>query len=229
MERPCLLETEGVKLIAIAEAAMVDFARMRLRPSPSKPHPLVSKLHGPVVSKLPFKTPWRVIMAGDRAGDLLENNDLFLNLNEPNKIADTSWIMPGKVIRDVTLSTDGGLACVDFYVKYGMQFIEFDASWYGDQNKEESDASTVARNNLDLPRVIKYAKEKGIGVILYVNRRHLEADLDNLLPIYQKWGIAGLKFGFVQHGDQKWTTGGTRRSSSAPSIRSWSMFMTNTA
>ncbi len=201
VERPCLLETGDGKVIAIAEAALVDFARMRLRPSPAKAHTLVSKLHGPVVSKRPFKTPWRVIMAGNCAGDLLENNDLFLNLNESNKIADTSWIKPGKVIRDVTLSTDGGLARVDFCVRYGMQFIEFDAGWYGDQNKEASDARTVARNNLDLPRVIKYAKEKGIGVILYVNRRHLEADLDNLLPVYQKWGIAGLKFGFVQHGD----------------------------
>ncbi len=42
-------------------------------------------------------------------------------------------------------------------------------------------------------------------MILYVNRRHLERDLDDLLPLYQKWGISGIKFGFVQHGDQKWT------------------------
>ena len=114
VERPCLLETGDGKVIAIAEAAMVDFARMRLRPSPAKPHTLVSKFHGPVVSKLPCKTPWRVIMAGDCAGDLLENNDLFLNLNEPNMIADTSWIKPGKVIRDVTLSTDGGPSPISF-------------------------------------------------------------------------------------------------------------------
>jgi alpha-glucosidase len=205
VERPCVLETGGGKVIAIAEAAMVDFARMRLRPSSGKPHTLVSRLHGPVQSNLPLKTPWRVVMAGDRPGDLLENNDILLNLNEPNKIADTSWIKPGKVIREVTLSTNGGLACVDFAVKYGLDFIEFDAGWYGDQQNELADASTVARSNLDLPRVIKYAQDNEIGVILYVNRRHLEADLDNLLPIYQKWGIAGLKFGFVQHGDQKWT------------------------
>jgi alpha-glucosidase len=205
VERPCVLETGGGTVIAIAEAAMVDFARMRLRPSSDKAHTLVSRLHSPVRSSLPMKTPWRVVMAGDRPGELLENNDILLNLNEPNKIADTSWIKPGKVIREVTLSTDGGLACVDFAVKYELEFIEFDAGWYGNQQDEEADASTVARPNLDLPRVIKYAKNNGIGVILYVNRRHLEADLDNLLPIYEKWGIAGLKFGFVQHGDQKWT------------------------
>ena len=42
--------------------------------------------------------------------------DLILNLNEPCKIANTDWIKPGKVIREVTLSTRGGIACVDFAV-----------------------------------------------------------------------------------------------------------------
>ena len=48
--------------------------------------------------------------------------------------------------------------------------------------------------------VIAHANERGIGVLLYVNRRHLERDLDALHPLYKSRGIAGLKFGFVQHG-----------------------------
>jgi len=44
---------------------------------------------------------------------LLENNHLILNLNEPCRIANTNWIKPGKVIREVTLSTDGGKAWAD--------------------------------------------------------------------------------------------------------------------
>ena len=204
VERPCVLETAGGGVIAIAEAALVDFARMRLGRGEA-PHTLVSKLHGPVDAALPLATPWRVVMAADRPGQLLENNDLLLNLNAPNKISDTSWIKPGKIIREVTLSTKGGIACVDFAVENGLQFIEFDAGWYGDQGDEASDARTVSRSNLDLEAVIQYARERDIGVVLYVNRRHLERDLDDLLPLYQKWGIAGLKFGFVQHGDQKWT------------------------
>ena len=42
---------------------------------------------------------------------------LILNLNDPCAIADTSWIKPGKVIREVTLTTAGGKACVDFAVQ----------------------------------------------------------------------------------------------------------------
>ncbi len=205
LERPGVLETADGKVIAIAEAALVDFARMRLRRAENAPHTLLSRLHGPAVSKLPFRAPWRVVMAADRAGQLLENNFLLLNLNEPSKIADPGWIKPGKVIREVTLSTDGGKACVDFAVKYGLQFIEFDAGWYGNEGDLKSDARTVSRANLDLPGVIKYGEERGIGVVLYVNRRHLERDLDDLLPLYKSWGIAGIKFGFVQHGDQKST------------------------
>ena len=205
VERPCVLEPEDGSVIAIAEAAMVDYARMRLRRDDQLPSTLISRLHGPVVAKLPLVSPWRVVMADDNVVNLYNSNSLILNLNQPCQIKDTRWIKPGKVIREVTLSTDGGMACVDFAVNHGLQFIEFDAGWYGNQQDEASDARTVSRSNLDLPAVMRYAREHDIDVILYVNRRHLERDLDELLPLYRSWGIAGLKFGFVQHGDQKWT------------------------
>ncbi len=97
VERPCVLEAGGGPLIAIAEAALVDYSRMRLGPLADAQHALVSKLHGPVEVELPLKTPWRVIMIADQAGELLENNHLLLNLNEPSKLEKTDWIKPGKV------------------------------------------------------------------------------------------------------------------------------------
>ncbi|RYF25185.1 MAG: alpha-glucosidase, partial [Flavobacteriales bacterium] len=62
-----------------------------------------------------------------------------------------------------------------------------------------------SKGPLDLQKVIAYAKTKDIGILLYVNRRALERQLDTLLPLYKKWGIKGIKFGFVQVGSQKWT------------------------
>ena len=59
---------------------------------------------------------------------------------------------------------------------------------------------------LDLQEVIRYGAERGIGVILYVNHKALEKQLDELLPLYQKWGVKGIKFGFVNVGTQKWTS-----------------------
>ena len=54
---------------------------------------------------LPLATPWRFVMAAESPGRLLENNFLVLNLNAPCAIQDTSWIRPGKVIREVTLTS----------------------------------------------------------------------------------------------------------------------------
>ena len=60
--------------------------------------------------------------------------------------------------------------------------------------------------DLDIPALCKYAASKGIGVWLYVNQRALYQQIDTLLPLYKSWGVKGIKFGFVQVGNQQWTT-----------------------
>jgi len=217
-ERPLLAELSDSVYIAIGEAGLVDFARMKFKKHGSKPNTLVAALDKGEDDKYPvaiaphgYNTPWRFIMAGKSPAQILENNFLLLNLNEENKIANTSFIQAGKVIREVTLTTQGGIACVDFAVKHNLQFIEFDAGWYGNEYDDASDATTVtvdpkrSPGPLDLPYVIDYAKERGIGVILYVNRRALEKQLDEVLPLLKSWGVAGVKYGFVNVGPQKWT------------------------
>ncbi|MGD1891112.1 MAG: glycoside hydrolase family 97 N-terminal domain-containing protein [Cyclobacteriaceae bacterium] len=211
VERPLLVELSDSLFTAIGEAGLVDYARMKLLPKTAVSGTLVADLSGKVVTNQSLQTPWRFVMAGRSAGEILENNYLLLNLNEPNKIEDTSWIRPGKVIREVTLTTDGGMACVDFAVDHNLQFIEFDAGWYGNEYDEASDATTVtvdpnrSDGPLELQNVIDYASSQGIGVILYVNRRVLETQLDEVLPLVQSWGVAGLKYGFVNVGPQEWT------------------------
>ncbi len=210
-ERPLVIEVDDGVFAAVAEAGLVDYARMRLSPDKTKPHTVVSSLASEVVASAPLTTPWRVIMLAKTAGELLEQNYLILNLNEPCAIEDTSWIKPGKVIREVTLTTGGGMACVDFATQHNLQFVEFDAGWYGHEYSEESDATTISvdpkrsKGPLDLHAVIEYAKQRDIGIILYVNRRALERQLDEILPLYEKWGIKGVKYGFVRVGSQEWT------------------------
>ena len=211
-ERPLVIRAAEDLYLAVAEARLVDYARMKLAPLPGQAHSLVSDLSGPVEAPLPLTTPWRVIMVADRPGQLLENNDIILNLNAPCAIGDPSWIRPGKVIREVTLTTTGGKACVDFAVRHNLQYVEFDAGWYGHEYNEASDATTVtvdpkrSKGPLDLQEVIRYGAERGIGVIVYVNRRALEKQLDEILPLFQRWGIKGVKYGFVNVGSQQWTS-----------------------
>ncbi|MEE8451480.1 MAG: glycoside hydrolase family 97 N-terminal domain-containing protein, partial [Thermoguttaceae bacterium] len=211
-ERPLTVECAEDTFVALAEARLVDYARMKFSPIPGRPHGLVSSLSSSVEAELPLTTPWRVIMLAKSAGQLLENNDILLNLNAPCAIEDTSWIRPGKVIREVTLTTVGGKTCVDFAAKHGLQYVEFDAGWYGHEYSADSDATTVnvdprrSPGPLDLPEVIRYAEQRGIGILLYVNRRALEKQIDDVLPLLQAWGIKGVKYGFVNVGSQQWTS-----------------------
>jgi len=210
-ERPLTVQVADHLFAAVAEARLVDYARMKLAPLGGGTPGLVSQLSGSVTADLPLVTPWRVIMVARSPGELLQNNYLILNLNDPCAIEDTSWIKPGKVIREVTLTTAGGKACVDFAAKHNLQYVEFDAGWYGHEYSEDSDATTVtvdpkrSPGPLDLQEVIRYAAERDIGILLYVNRRALERQLDEILPLFQKWGIKGVKYGFVNVGSQQWT------------------------
>ena len=212
VERPLLAQLNDSLFVALGEAALVDFARMKFKTAENKPATLLASLESKVDFNEGFSTPWRTIMAGNSPGELLENNYLLLNLNAPNKIDNTDWIKPGKVIREVTLTTDGGMACVDFAVKHNLQYIEFDAGWYGNEYDDASDATTVtvdpnrSKGPLDLQSVIDYAESQGIGVILYVNRRALEKQIDEVLPLVKSWGVKGLKYGFVNVGSQEWTS-----------------------
>lgn len=212
-ERPLLLQLRNGLFTCLAEAEMVDFSRTKFILHPSKLNTISCSMYDRVDLTTPFSTPWRVIMIANSPGKLIENNDLILNLNPPCQIANTSWIKPGKVMREVTLSSQGAKDLVDFAVKRNLQYIHFDAGWYGYEYVVGSDATTVTvdprrnpESDLNLQEIIRYANDKGIGVILYVNQRALFRQLDVLLPLYKKWGVRGIKFGFVHVGSHRWTT-----------------------
>jgi len=212
VDRPVLAELPEDLYVAIGEASLVDFARMKISKSELNQNALQANITGKVITDGNFNTPWRTLMAGTSQAEILENNYLLLNLNEPNKIKNTDWIKPGNVIREVTLTTDGAKACIDFAAKHNIQYVEFDAGWYGPEHDSISDASTItvdpkrSKGPLDLHAIINYGNNNDVGIILYVNRRALEKQLDQILPLYQSWGIKGLKYGFVKVGTQEWTT-----------------------
>jgi alpha-glucosidase len=145
-------------------------------------------------------------MIARRPGELVEHNDFILNLNPPSKIADTSWIKPGKIMRVMTQTTSAAKANIDFAAKHKLQYILFDWKWYGPAFSFDSDATKVAIPDFDLPGIIAYGKERGVGVWLYVNQQALLAQSDTLFQTYRDWGVKGVKFGFVQVGSHRWTT-----------------------
>jgi hypothetical protein len=205
-ERPLTLELPGGLHVALLEAQMVDYARTKFKLSADKPDTLVTAMHGAADLISPFATPWRGIMLARRPGQLIENNHFILNLNEGNRIADTSWIKPGKIMRVMTQTTAAAKANIDFAARHQLQYILFDWKWYGPAFSFSSDATKVAIPDFDLPAIIAYGKERGVGVWLYVNQQALLTQSDTLFQTYRDWGVKGVKFGFVQVGSHRWTT-----------------------
>ena len=204
-ERPLTLRLDNGLYAAVGEAALSDFVRGKLKLKAD--NELQMALFHPADIITAYDMPWRFIMVGEKAIDLINNKQMVLNLNAPCQIQDASWIKPGKAFRVCRLDMKTCMEGVDFCVDRGLQYIELDAGWYGPEMKMSSSALKVLETrDIDMPKLCQYAKSKGIGVWVYVNQRALYQELDQLLPLYEKWGISGIKFGFVQIGSQEWTT-----------------------
>lgn len=204
-ERPLLLQLPDGTYVALLEAAMKDYARGKFKLK--KDNELQVSMYDCADIISPYDTPWRVIMAGERAVDLINHKDLVLNLNEERAQKDWSWVRPDKAFRSGKLAKDAIMKSIDFCAEFGIPYVELDAGWYGPEGKVSSDARKVIEaRDFTMPEVCAYAKSKGIGVWVYVNQRALYRQLNELLPLYKEWGISGIKFGFVQIGNQQWST-----------------------
>lgn len=204
-ERPLTCELPNDLFVTITEARMVNYSRMKFKIRENKPGVLVTSLYTPVDAITPFSTPWRVVMVAEQPGSLLENNDILLNLNAPCVFADKDWIKPGKIMREVAQTNENTRAQIDFSAENGIDYLLYDWKWYGPAFEFSSDASTVDID-LDLHRWIEYGNEKGVGIWVYVNQQALLTQMREIFPLYKKWGIKGVKFGFVQVGSHRWTT-----------------------
>ncbi len=147
-----------------------------------------------------FQTPWRTISIASSAIGLHDYSQLYLKLTTPQSDTVPAFVKPGKLIRS-QLNTQSGIDCIDFAFKHDFQYVMFDGGWYGAEFRTVSDPLKPIPA-IDLPRIIAYGKEKGIGVILYVNYVGLRSKLDSILLQYKKWGVSGMKFGFVDGGTQ---------------------------
>jgi len=218
-ERPLTLEYASGLFASLGEAANQRYPRMLLSPLSGGPGALVSALGGTTANtansnqrhnpkatlQAGDSTPWRYFVVGQKPGDLLERNYLVLNLNPPRLLPDTAWIKPGKAMRDTTLTTSNSKAIIDFAQKAGLQYVQLDWKWYGSEDPVKGDATTVRAPNLDIPEIIRYGREKNVGLILYVDRRQIKTQRDVLFPLYEQWGVKGVKIGFVDVGPQSET------------------------
>lgn len=204
--------TNGRLFLSIGEADNQSYTKPVLTKGTALNSLAVAFHKDSVQTSADFRTPWRTISVATSAIGLHQFSDLPLRLCTPMAQAVPTWVKPGKLIRS-SLTTQGGIDCIDFAASHNLQYIMFDAGWYGAEFRTTSDPTQVIPA-IDMPKVIQYGKERNIGVILYVNRVGLRARLDEILPLYKKWGVAGLKFGFVDGLTQEgitWLTGAIKK------------------
>jgi len=202
-ERPLTIRMADGTAVSLLEVQLVNYCRTKFLLQGN--NTIKAQPYSSCDVMTPFSTSWRLIMAGDEMTDLCNHSYMVLNLNEPAQ-KDFSWIRPGKVFRS-DLNRQALHAAIDFAAAHHLQYVHLDAGWYGPEGKMTSSALTVSEErDFTIPEIVQYAQSKGLGVFLYVNQRALYQELDTLLPLYEKWGVKGVKFGFVQVGNQQWTT-----------------------
>lgn len=153
-----------------------------------------------VDAEVPHYSPWRVIQVGRTAADLL-NSDIVLNLNEPSKIEDTSWIKPG-VASWNWLSCGGDMdmkllkGFIDLSAEMGWEYTLIDDGWYRGMD------CTTPIEGLDMPELVAYAAAKNVKVWVWAHWEAINRRMEEAFALYQKWGIVGIKIDFMSRDDQ---------------------------
>ncbi len=152
--------------------------------------------------------PWRVLAVAPHAADLLEN-EIVYRLASPNKLDDASWIKPGLVAWDwwnalnvygvdfkSGVNTETYKYFVDFASGHHIPYIILDEGWYKLGNLLDINP------DVDLQELLRYAKQKDVGIILWVVWKTLDDQLQEALDSFAVWGVKGIKVDFMQRDDQ---------------------------
>lgn len=220
---PATFETRSKKYVAIHEAALTDFASMTLRLSGKNQYKseLVPWQDGTkVYASAPFVTPWRTIILADKPGGLVEST-LTLNLNEPSKIADASWIKPTKYIgiwwgmhlEDYSwgqgakhgATNQNTKRYIDFASKHGFDGVlveGWNKGWDGNWTADGTAFSfTEPYPDFDLKMLSQYAREKNVRIIGHHETagasKHYESQLEDAFSLYESLGVNSVKTGYV--------------------------------
>lgn len=224
---PLLLEYGSGAWVAITEANVNEYAGLYLAPTgdsggslAARLSPLPNEPKVAVRALLPHVSPWRVFLIGDRAGRLVES-DLVNNLSDPCAIKDTSWITTGKttfpwwngfyeehVPFKSGLNTATTEHYIDFCAEAGIPFHSLDGlgnvAWYGGPIVPYEGADPIQGvAGLDLPEVLKHAKEKGVKLRLWMHWKAAEQHMEKDFPLYRQMGIQGVMLDFMDRDDQE--------------------------
>lgn len=162
--------------------------------------------------------PWRVVVVAKNDAEIM-NSDVAQLLAPECRIADTSWIKPGKVAWDWWNNTNitgvdfkSGMNTptykyyIDFAAKNNLEYIIIDEGWSGGESLTDD-----LNPEIDLEKLIAYGQRRGVGIILWSSWRNLigsnpQNDMaltDAVMKRYADMGIKGFKVDFFDRDDQE--------------------------
>jgi len=153
--------------------------------------------------------PWRCFIIAEEDADLLTNTTVY-QLSRENKEEDFSWVKPGKVAWDwwnanniTGIDFESGINnetyqyYIDFAAEYGLEYIILDEGW------SKTTTNILECNpEIDVPELVKYGAEKNVGIILWTLWGPLDEKMEEILDLYESWGVKGIKVDFMQRADQ---------------------------
>ena len=159
------------------------------------------------------RLPWRIVLVTDEDKQLV-GNDIAKLLGPKCRIKDTSWIKPGKVAWDwwnntnitgvdfrAGINTETYKYYVDFARKNGLEYIIIDEGW------SDPEDLLIFSDKMDMAGIINYAKQNGVGVILWSSWRNLiqrgHEKMEEIMKHYGDMGVKGFKVDFFDRDDQK--------------------------
>ena len=222
-QTPMTIRTDNGLHIAFHEASLVDYSGMQLQNEGGGRFRalLTPSSTGAKVSRIaPFPTPWRTLQIADRAGGLVEN-DLILNLNEPSKLGDVSWVEPFKYVGvwwamhlnketwgpgpNHGANTANVKRYIDFAAKHGFRGVlveGWNEGWNDDWFANGKDFSfTKPYPDFDIEELARYGRSKGVHLIGHHetagNIAVYEPQLEAAFSLYERLGIDAVKTGYV--------------------------------
>lgn len=160
----------------------------------------------------PRTFPWRILVIGSDKD--IASTDLTYLLAAPSRIADTSWIKPGKVAWDwwnswnitgvdfeAGINTPTYKHYIDFASDNGIEYVILDDGWAAGKGED----LFVLNPDIDLKEIISYAAAKNVGIILWAGYRAFERDLEKVCKHYSELGVKGFKVDFEDRDDQLMT------------------------
>ena len=160
------------------------------------------------------------MMIADNPGSLITSN-IILNLNEPCRFADTSWVKPGKTTwhwwngtqaKNVDFTPMMNTATmkhyIDFCAENGIDYhalVDHDGQgWYGlSRGDLENESITTAIPEIDLPEVLAYANKKGVEIRIWLHWKNVKRQMKEAFPVFEQWGVKGFMMDFMDHSDQE--------------------------